>query len=188
MLVVGATVRVSVGTVLVVGATLLVDGTMVRGRRWCLLWTSLVAEWVLLHWLLWQGDWTMMTAGKSRHGQLRCKKNCALLKCFGGALNIFTFDKLWVVHLMGKWMKYILSEEHSGTQKKQCSLEGYTSGKVYIWRERVGECVGGENDRFHEGQHENDRCNFWVSFNSRLTVTVGRLLFSCVVYIVVRNK
>lgn len=33
MLVGGATVRVSVGTVQVVGATLLVDGTTVRGRR-----------------------------------------------------------------------------------------------------------------------------------------------------------
>ncbi len=33
MLVVGETVRVSVGTVLVVGATLLIDGTTVHGRR-----------------------------------------------------------------------------------------------------------------------------------------------------------
>jgi hypothetical protein len=28
---------------------------------------------------------------------------------------------------MDKWIKYTLSEEHSGTQKKQCSFEGCTS-------------------------------------------------------------
>ena len=51
-----ATVLVSVGTVQVDGATLRVDGTTVCGRRWCRMWTSSVAKWVLVHWLSLQGD------------------------------------------------------------------------------------------------------------------------------------
>jgi hypothetical protein len=78
-----------------------------------LLWTYSVAKWVLVHWLLWQGGWTMMTAGKESSWSVTLREKLYIASMFWGALNILTGDKLWVVHSMGKWMKYTsLSEEH----------------------------------------------------------------------------
>ena len=66
--------------------------------------------------------------------------------------------------------------EHSGTQKKRCTFEECTSGDVHVCRERQPVRRLYENDRFHKGQGENDRWNFGVGFDSRMTVTVRRIL------------
>ena len=84
-----ATVLVSVGTVQVDGATLRVDGTTVCGRRLCRMWTSLVAKWVLVHWLSLQGVRTVTTAGKKSSWLVKLLQKLYIVKNRGPAKYIY---------------------------------------------------------------------------------------------------
>ncbi len=93
----------------------------------------------------------------------------------------------WFVWWANAWNTFWVSNTQE-QKRNDASLKGARLGRCNFWRERAGQCVGWENDRFHEGCNENDCCNFRVSFDYPLTVAVGRILFTCVVCIVVRNK
>ena len=118
-----------------------------------------------------------MTAGKKLSWSATLQEKLYIGKMFWGRAKYIYSWQIVSGSFHGQ-----MNEIHSEWRTLRNTKETMLVWRVHVWRERAGPCVvGWENDRFHEGQHENDRCNFWVSFDSRLTVTGGCILFTCVV-------